>query len=260
MHQIVLSTQKGGISRLREKGGASAETLYDLQNAYVTTAKTIKQRPGRTSFLTLNQGTVGLESFDGHFYVFASTFIAQSDPRVTCIVLRHPTNGALKLSKIHFAQPFLGRFYVVAEFSNGDIRHYWVTNAAVWAANTIYGYLQKVSPSVPNGFVFEASNTDSTPLWTGGETIVVSNQRQPTTYNGFKFQAITVTGTAPVKTSTLEPTWPTTEGATVIEYSYGGTTPTTTPGSPSPTYPPDVGNGYSPFPPGTDPRPPHEAV
>lgn len=251
MQQIVLSTQKGGVSRLRDKGGASQETLFDLVNAYVTTAKTIKQRPGRSTFLALNPGTVGLESFEGQFYVFASTFVAQSDTRVTCVVLRHPTNAALALTKIHFAQPFLGRFYVVAEFSNGDIRHYWVTNAPVWTANTVYGYLQKVSPSVPTGLIFEVSNTDSTPLWAGGETIVVSNERQPTTYNGFKFEAITVTGTAPVKTSTTEPTWPTTEGATVIEYSYGGTTPNTTPSTPAPTYPPDVEDEYGPFPPGT---------
>jgi hypothetical protein len=180
--------------------------------------------------------------------VFASTFIAQTDPRVTCIVLRHPTNAALTVSKIHFAQPFLGRFYVSAEFSNGDIRHYWVTNAPTWTANTIYGYLQKTTPTVPTGLVFEASNVDSTPLWTGGETIVVGNQRQPRTYNGFKFQAVTVTGTAPVKTSTVEPVWPTTEGAQVIEYSYGGTTPNTTPGTPSTGLPPDVEDEYGPFP------------
>lgn len=247
MHQIVLSTQKGGISRLRDKGGASPETLFDLQNAYVTTAKTIKQRPGRTVHLTLSPGTVGLESFDGQFYVFASTFVAQP-AGVTCIVLRHPNNAALTLTKIHFAQPFLGRFYVVAEFSNGDIRHYWVTNAPAWTANTIYGFLQKVSPTIPTGLVFEASNTDSSPLWTGGETIVVGNQRQPTTYNGFKFEAVTVTGTAPVKTSTTEPSWPTTDGATVVEYSYGGTDPNTTPSTPPPTYPPDVGDEYGPFP------------
>lgn len=254
MHQIVLSTQKGGISRLRDKGGASAETLFDLQNAYVTTAKTIKQRPGRTAFLTLNPGTVGLEAFDGQFYTFAATFVAQDDPRVTCVVLRHPTLPTQSLRKIHFAQPFLARFYVVAEFDNGDIRHYWVTNAPEWTANTIYGYLQKVTPTTPTGLVFEASNTDASPLWTGGETIVVGNQRQPTTYNGFKFEAVTVTGTAPVLTSTTEPVWPTTEGATVIEYSYGGTDPNTTPADPAPTYPPDIGGEYGPFPPGQDPR------
>lgn len=248
MHQVVLSTQKGGISRLRDKGGASAETLFDLQNAYVTTAKTIKQRPGRTTFLTLNPGTVGLESFQGQFYVFASTFVPQADSRVTCIVLRHPTDPNQTLAKIHFAQPFLGRFYVTAEFANGDIRDYWVSNAPVWTGTTLYGYLQKVSPTVPTGLIFEASNTDSAPLWAAGETIVVGNQRQPTTYSGFKFEAITVTGTAPVKTSTTEPVWPTTEGGTVIEYSYGGTEPVTTPTTPTPTYPPGVIDEYGPFP------------
>lgn len=260
MRQVVLSTQKGGISRLRDKGGASAETLYDLQNAYITTAKTIRARPGRTTHLTLAPGTVGLASFNGMFYVFAEDFVPQPDPRVECVILKHPTNNARTITKIHFAQPFLGRLYVVAEFDNGDIYHYWVTNAPDWQANTIYGYKQQIIPTTPNGFVYEVTNLDSTPAWTAGETITLGTFRQPRTYSGFKFEAVAVTGTAPVKTSDTEPTWPTTEGAQVVEYSYGGTTPSTTPPAPTPTFPPSVGGEYGPFPPSEDPRNPGETA
>lgn len=254
MRQVVLSTQKGGISRLRDKGGASPETLFDLVNAYVTTAKTIKQRPGLPVDLELSPGTVGLASFDGQFYVFASEFVPQTDVRVTCLVLKHPTIPDVTLSKIHFAQTFLGRFYVAAEFSNGDIRHYWVTNAPMWQPETQYGYLQQVQPTVPNGFVYEVSNTDPTAPWASGETIVLNDYRQPRTFNGFKFRAVAVTGAAPVKTSDTEPVWPTTEGAQVVEYSYGGIAPPTSPPPPTPTFPPDIGGEYGPFPPGGGPR------
>jgi hypothetical protein len=254
MRSVVLSTQKGGISRLREKGGASPETLMMLRNAYVTTAKTIKQRPGFPVEFNLTPGTVGLASFDGMFYTFASTFVAHADPRVETIVLKHPTIPALAIVKVHFSQPFLGRFYVSAEFSNGDIRHYWVTNAPDWQADTVYGYQQQVVPTTPNGFVYVVANVDGTQAWAPGEAITVGQIRQPRTYNGFKFEAVAIVGTPPVMTSDVEPIWPTTEGAQIVEYTYGGTTPPTTPPPPTTTYPPDVGDEYGPFPPEQDPR------
>ena len=249
MRAINLSTQKGGISRLRDKGGASPETLYDLTNGYVTTAKTIRARPGLTTAITLMPGTVGLTAFNSQFYVFSAAPVAQSNPDVTTVVLPHPSNPARTLTFIHFAQPFLGRLYVVAEFDDGSIFHYWVTNAAAWQANTVYGYLQQVQPTAINGFYYEVTNISNVGAWRAGETIVLNDERQPTTYNGFKFRATSVVGTAPVKTSDTEPTWPTTEGGTVIEYSYGGSTPSTAPPDPTPTYPPGVIGEYEPFPP-----------
>lgn len=252
MREVVLSTQKGGISRLREKGGASPETLYNLENAYVTTAKTIRQRPGMPTLFTLNPGTVGWASYAGQYYVFATSFIAQP-AGVTCVVLKHPTITGLTLTKIHFAQTFLGRFYVSAEFSNGDVRHYWVTNAAAWAPSTRYGYKQQVVPTAPNGFVYEVINTNSMPIWTAGETVVVGDNRQPTTYSGLYFQVVSTTGAAPIRTSDTEPVWPLNEGDEIVEYSYGGAPPPTTPPPPTPTFPPDIGNDYGPFPPGANP-------
>lgn len=254
MRQVVLSAQKGGISRLREKGGASPDTLFDLTDAYVTTAKTIKQRPGLTADITLTEGTVGLAAYAGRFYVFAADFVAQTDARVTCVVLRHPSSAIAEVVKIHFAQPFLGRLYVVAEFDTSEIFHYWVTNAPDWTASTAYGYLQQVQPTVHTGLVYEASNVSTVVSWSTGVTIVLGDERQPTTYNGFKYEAVAVTGTAPVKTSDVEPVWPTTEGQTIVEYSYGGTTSTPTAPTPTPTYPPDIYSEYGPFPRGYNPN------
>ena len=49
-----------GINRLRTKGGASNDGLYDLLNGYVTLAGTIVSRPGTVEDATLPAGTVGL--------------------------------------------------------------------------------------------------------------------------------------------------------------------------------------------------------
>lgn len=254
MRTVALTTQKGGMNRLRDRGGASPETLYLLKNGYVTTAKTIRARPGRTTHLTVNAATIGLTAFNGRFYIFSSAVVAPS-PSTTTVVLPHPTNPVLTLSRIHFAQPFLGRLYVVAQFSNGDIFHYWLENPPARKNLQVYNYLERVQPTVPNGFYYEASNVSTAARWVSGETIVATNLRQPTTYNGYNYRAVSVVGAAPVKTSDTEPVWPTTPSATVVEYSYGGTPPVTAPPTPPPTYPPGVIGEFGPFPPGVGSNP-----
>lgn len=220
MRQVVLSTQKGGVSRLREKGNASPETLFTLTNAYITTAKTIRARPGRTLAGTIAPGTVGLTAFDDQFYVFASVFVPQTDPNITCVVLRHPTSNVLFVTKIHFVQPFLGRLYVVAEFNDGSVFDYWMQNPPVWTANTVYQFGTQVSPTVPTGYVYQITNASTLPTWAKDTEYAVNAEVLPTTANGFKFRVTSVTGT-PARSGSVEPTWPTTEGATVVEVRSG---------------------------------------
>ncbi|WP_256202355.1 hypothetical protein [Stenotrophomonas pictorum] len=59
MRQIAMSAVKAGITRLRDKGGASSDSLYDLLNGYVTAARTIKCRPGTRIDAELPEGTKG---------------------------------------------------------------------------------------------------------------------------------------------------------------------------------------------------------
>ena len=253
MRPVTLSTQKGGISRLRDKGGASPETLYNLVNGYVTTAKTIRARPGRTSAYTVDGATKGLTAYNGQLYTFSSAALPGL-PALTNIVLPHPTNSALTIAKIHYAQPFLGRLYVVAEFSDASVFHYWVEKPPYRDTLTLYGYGQKVRPLPENGYYYQAINTSTATRWTAGQTIVASDLRQPTVFNGFNYRAISVVGTAPVKTSDTEPVWPTNypfggPGPTIVEYSYGGTPPVTTPPPPFIGFPTDIDDEYGPFPP-----------
>lgn len=249
MRRVELSIQKTGINRLRVKGGASPEALYDFINARVDTAGGIGPRNGTVLDYALPAGTKGLYGYKGKLHVFASSPVTVSDPRFQVNILRHPSNPARTLAKVHYVHPILGRLYVAAEFDDGSGFHYWITNAAAWQATKVYAYLQQVQPIASNGYVYEASNTVSTQAWAGAETIVLNDERQPKTYSGFKFKAVAVAGTAPVRTSDTEPTWPTTEGATVVEYSYGGTPPVTTPpdqGSGG-LRDPDISQEFSPF-------------
>jgi hypothetical protein len=74
---VALTAVNGGINRLRVKGAADRNSLYDLLNGYVTQQKTIKVRPGtfRTAELpedTAGDGlTKGLCVFNDLFHVFS---------------------------------------------------------------------------------------------------------------------------------------------------------------------------------------------
>lgn len=257
MKQALLSTPKNGINRLRTKGGANNDSLFDLVNGYVETAGTVRCRPGTRKRATMPFGTAGLSTFAGKLLVFAAVPVSVSDPLVDLVILRHPAGSGSLLSKIHYAAPFLGRMYVVAEFANGDVFHYWVQNPSQWSANTIYQFGAIVQPSAENGFVYKITNADPTIAWQSNTEKVIGDFVQPTTYTGFKFQATSVTGATPVRTSDTEPEWPATEGATIVERRYATSGSTTAPGSGTPPVPPDSGvdggvrDEYGPFPPGT---------
>ena len=129
------------------------------------------------------------------------------------------------LEHIHFAAPFMGALYVAAEFSDGNVYHYWLQPGTQWEANKVYKLGDIVYPSTPTGLVYRASRLGSAnPPWapnvprfdgTGGsgyEQSVV----EPTVYNDFYYTCIATTGASP-RSGTVEPLWPEEDGATVIE-------------------------------------------
>lgn len=249
---VPLAADKEGINRLKNKGGASLKVFYDLENARLDQAGGVVPRPGLVVDATV-PGTKGLFGYGGLKHVFAAAAVAVP-PGYRLNILPHPTTPSRTIAAIPYVGVMLGRLFVVARFDNGDVYYYWLTNPSAWAPNAVYGYRQNVQPVVVNGFYYAATNTDTTtPLWAAGQTKAVGNFVQPTTHNGYLFEATAVAGTAPVRTSTTEPTWPTADGATVVEYNYGGTLPPA-PSEPSPTYPPNVEGEYAPFRESEDPN------
>lgn len=207
MKQEALTTIKGGLSRQRTKGGALKDQLFDLLNGYVTTEKTVKSRPGTTLTETLPVGTVGLLHFDGSFHVFASTDVASIPSGYTLNIVRAPDGSAL--SKIHFAEPFMGRLYVVAEFADGDIYHYWLKTTSAWAANTEYEFSEAVTPTSANNYTYIPKRTGQpNPTWSPGASRTVGDKVEPTIFNGYYFEVITASGTNP-RSGVVEPAWAT---------------------------------------------------
>ncbi len=241
MRTIPLTVIEGGINRLLTKGGARADDLYDLVNAYVTKARKIKPRPGTERVASLPTGTVGLCAFDGGLHVFASASVDLSAyPDFTLHVLKHPYNQNAVLTTIHFAEPFLGALYVVGEFNEGQIYHYWLQDAETWEASTEYKVHQFVLPTTENGYAYRASRYGNPyPSWSAGVLRTAGNgssidpsRIEPTTYNGYYYEAIATEGDNP-RSGDVEPTWPTNSGETVVENT-DGWTPTATPTPPDP--------------------------
>jgi hypothetical protein len=214
---VVLNTLKGGINRLRVKGGASQQVLYDLLNGYVTADNSIESRPGTENHATLPTGTKGLCAFDGGFVVFASSDPGAMPSGYTCEILTHPTAPGTALLDIHFAGPMLGYLYVVAEFADEETFHYWLQRRDDWAALTAYNLGDVVEPTTPNGYAYRATRLNPAGvLWAPNVPRAMGDRIEPTTANGFVYEVTAVAGASP-KSGATEPDWPAEDGATVIE-------------------------------------------
>lgn len=242
-----LSAVKAGITRLRDKGGASPDALYDLLNGYVTAARTIRIRPGTRIEVTLPPGTKGLAWFDGKFVVFATEVTDPGDDRVEVEVIRHPESPELPLVDIHFAMPFLGYLYVVAEFAGGDVFHYWLEKGEVWQPGKVYLPGTLVRPTDGNGMAYrlQSAHGDYVP-WAPNVERAVGDVVVPTTDNGYRYVVTDVSG-ADARSGSSEPAWPAEDGASVFEDANVAdpftTQPPTGAGSPTPV-PPDVSDRY----------------
>ena len=219
MRAFPITVLKGGINRLRVKGGASANQLYDLQNGYVTNDGSVVPREGTIRAATLDSSTVGLAAANGQFNIFSSAFSTAALPTNYVLnVLSDPNDRTQPVNKIWFAKPFMGFPYIVAQFNNLDIFHYWLQNSGTWTSSTDYTSASIVLPPTPNGLAYQGvRDFPSQPLWAADAQITSGSYIEPNTPTGFAYQAIAVTG-SPVHTGLVEPVWPTIAGGIVQEF------------------------------------------
>lgn len=91
---VSLTAISGGINRLRTKGGADKNSLFDLLNGYVTQAGTVKVRDGtlRNANIATYSGagnTKGLLAYQSKLHVF-STSVVGVPPGYELHVINHP--------------------------------------------------------------------------------------------------------------------------------------------------------------------------
>jgi hypothetical protein len=159
----------------------------------------------------------------------------------TVHILSHPDStpdDEITLDTIHFAAPFLGFLYVVAEFDNGDVFHFWLQSNGSWTADTIYRAGDIVEPTDPQGIAFRATRNGSAyPSWAPRVPRTVGDNIEPTVYNDFFYTVIDTIGSNPAS-GDVEPDFPQVEGAQITEDTEGvaaGSSTTTQPGANTPT-------------------------
>lgn len=241
MRPVPLYNLKQGINRLRIKGGANPSSLYDLVNGYIQVDGSIKPREGTIRTETLNSSTKGLMADDGIFNVFSIT--QQSVPfGYLDNILINPNDATQTIKTIWFAKPFMGFPYVVAEFINGDVFHYWLQNSGTWAPNTVYDIGTLILPlTTPTGLAYLAQRISAVnPTWQPEVGIALNAIIEPTEYTGYQYKAVAVAGVSP-HTGQSEPVWPIVSAGTIQEFgdfdtssTDAGTTQGTTPSTAQP--------------------------
>lgn len=244
---VNLTTAKGGMNRQRDKGSPSPENLYELTNCYVDASGAIRSRPGTVLDVTLPSGTAGLCAYNGKLWVFSNVTTATGDSDYKCAVLVHPTDNTQTIARIHFAAPFMGYLYVVPEFANGDVYHYWLRDTDTWAAGAVYDLGAVVQPIVPNGYHYVATRAGAPGVkWAPNVERAVNDVVEATTFDGYQYTCITAQGN-PARSGGTEPTWNTGDGA-LTEENVDLTPPSTgssgSTGGGGSELPPDIGARY----------------
>lgn len=203
------------MTRLRDKGGANPNSLYELTNAYVTAARTMESRPGTEVAFSV-PGTVGMAVHLGKLVVFSHQPVSVP-AGVTLEIVRHPTNPDLALLEIHFAAPIMGFLYVAAQFVNGQVFHYWLERIQPWTSSAVIRPGQTISPTVANGYVYTATRTEQPrQTWAPGVTRALGDRVEPTVVDGYFYEVTEVRGPSPTS-GTNEPNWVDQSGAITVE-------------------------------------------
>lgn len=182
MPYIVIEDFRAGYDKRRPAIAAAPGSLQKIVNAHITRGGDIEKRKAFVSTYTLPAGTFGFAELSENLYVFGSA----ADPGVPVGVnyqrLQHP--DGLAMTGIRGWSLFQGKLYVVAEFSNGDVLHFY---DGVVVGDWINGVVRS-SFTNNDGIASEladlinASEADVTAIAAGSVVTVTSN-----TNNQFEF-------------------------------------------------------------------------
>lgn len=222
----VILSSVGGINLLRTKGSAKPENLRDLLNGYVDQDGIATSRPG-SGPVAANYNNIarGLTAYKGELFVFSHVEMYEwepydyyNSPRVKTITIPNRDDPDSPLRKIWFVGEYMGLLYVVAEYMNGSVEHFWMETVSEWKPNTIYMLGQLVRQVGSGGtYVYRAGRVgDPYPAWAPDVARTLGERVEPTTQNGWYYEVTEANGDTP-RSGSVEPVWPTEQGAVVYE-------------------------------------------
>lgn len=124
MTYLIIPDFKRGMSRVRPQVVGEGGQLWNAKNCVLSRGGDIESQKKWVAEYALPAGTFGLASNNGQPNVFGTGATPGGMPAgVTYKQLTY--TGAANLSKVLDAKPFAGKLYVIAEFDDGDIRHFY---------------------------------------------------------------------------------------------------------------------------------------
>lgn len=136
MPALTFSNFQTGIDLRKSDQAVDNPGLRDCKNAYITGGYGVQKRPGlhKLSLSGLGSDTSGLFYYDGNLYVVSATpgavpslsgYGSPPAGSVIRLVLPDPDDPTATVSKVWQFFPFDSNLYVVVEFSNTNIRHFY---------------------------------------------------------------------------------------------------------------------------------------
>jgi len=121
---VAINDFRGGLDTRRTRFTAPAGTLTSLVNAHITQGGEIEKRKAFVPTISLPAGTLGMAVLGGRPYVFGHTETPSGLPSsVSYQRLEHPDE--LAMIKVLRAEIFNNKLYVVAQYSDGSIYHFY---------------------------------------------------------------------------------------------------------------------------------------
>ncbi len=139
MATILLENFKYGLDIRKSAVTSIAGSLRKLTNGHITRGGEIEKAKAMVATYTLPTGnTFGLTSLDNDLYTFGSSASPGTIPAgITYQLLQHP-DGATAMSMVLDTDVYDSKLYVIAEFINGDIFHYYDgVLVSDWGAGTV---------------------------------------------------------------------------------------------------------------------------
>jgi hypothetical protein len=163
----------GGLDRRLSVNSQDANKLWALKNAYVTTGKRLKKRPGVGLVASGLTGSYGLKSVNGALNVFCDAGSAFTPPvvsglTITKVSLDIPLAGngsGSTIDRIYYADLYQGFLYVVARYANGQTRHHYIDGktSAVTITNASPGVVTWTAHGLQAGDAVVFTTTGSLP-------------------------------------------------------------------------------------------------
>lgn len=134
MPNITIENFAAGVDRTRPRYASASGSIWAGSNGHITRGGDFEKRKAFISTYTLPAGTFGLAKTAASLVTFGSAVDPGMPSGITYQRLQH---GANLMASILSWDLFAGLLYVIAEYDNGDIRHFYDgTMVSDWGVGT----------------------------------------------------------------------------------------------------------------------------